>query len=64
MAELTELSELQKLIYPKRSLEGIAKLIIQTEKTHCWAILKKMLLVEFAITLIMLKYIHMYIKYY
>ncbi|XP_074030763.1 uncharacterized protein [Leptinotarsa decemlineata] len=50
ISKLTEWNDLQKLIYAKQSLTGLAKLFIQSEKGITnWSILKKKLKAEFEV---------------
>ncbi|KAG5878071.1 hypothetical protein JTB14_031506 [Gonioctena quinquepunctata] len=50
ISELTGWNDLQKLIFAKKSLKGLAKLFIQSEKGITkWVILKKKLIAEFEV---------------
>lgn len=50
IADVTGWNELQKLLFAKRSLKGLAKLFIQAEKgIKTWSILKERLIKEFEI---------------
>ncbi|XP_074026441.1 uncharacterized protein [Leptinotarsa decemlineata] len=50
IAEITGWNELQKLIFAKKSLRGLAKLFVQSERgITTWAILKKRLIKEFEV---------------
>lgn len=50
IAEITGWNELQKLIFAKKALTGLAKLFIQSEKgIKSWALLKKKLKAEFEV---------------
>lgn len=51
IADVTGWNNLQKLIFAKKSLTGIAKLFVQSEKgIKSWPVLKKKLLDEFKVT--------------
>uniref|UniRef100_A0A6P7GJ82 Uncharacterized protein LOC114337554 n=1 Tax=Diabrotica virgifera virgifera TaxID=50390 RepID=A0A6P7GJ82_DIAVI len=50
VAEITGWNDLQKLIYAKKCLNGLAKLFVQSEKgTRSWPDLKRCLIEEFGV---------------